>query len=73
MISEKILHHEIIKNGEFTETINKKVISSETFKVFVEDILNGKINDNKIEKYIKKSNNIEKDLNKSKKLKKLIN
>ena len=36
----------MIKNGEFTETINKKAI----FKVFVEDILNGKINDNKIEK-----------------------
>ena len=34
------------------------------FKVFVEDILNGKINNNKIEKYIKKINNIEKDLNK---------
>ena len=33
----------------------------------MEDILNGKIKDNKIEKYIKKINNIEKDLNKSKK------
>ena len=61
------LYNEIIKNGEFTETIIKKVMSSEIFKVFVEDILNGKINDNKIEKYIKKINNIEKDLNKSKK------
>ena len=48
------LYDEIIKNGKFTETINKKVISSEMFKVFVEDILNGKINDNKIEKYMKK-------------------
>ena len=67
------LYNEIIKNGEFTETIDKKVVSSEIFKVFVEDILNGKINDNKIEKYIKKINNIEKDLNKSKKVKKLIN
>ena len=37
--------------------------SSEIFKVFVEDILNGKINNNKIEKYINKINNIEKDLN----------
>ena len=51
------LYNEIIKNREFAETINKKVISSEIFKVFVEDILNGKINDNKIERkrYIKKS------------------
>ena len=65
------LYDEIIKNGKFTETINKKVISSEIFKVFVEDILNGKINDNKIEKYIKKINIIEKDLNKSKKGKKI--
>ena len=37
----------------------------------MEDILNGKINDNKIEKYIKKINNIEKDLNKSKKSEKI--
>ena len=33
----------------------------------MEDILNGKINDNKLEKYVKKINDIEKDLNKSKK------
>ena len=45
----------MIKNGKFSENINKKVISSEIFKLFVEDILNGKINNNKIEKYIKKS------------------
>ena len=53
--------------------LEKKSISSKLFKDFLEDILNGKISDNKIEKYIKKINNIEKDLNKSKKVKKLIN
>ena len=42
----------------------EKSVSSKLFKGFLEDILNGKINDNKIEKYIKKINNIEKDLNK---------
>ena len=67
------LYNEIIKNGEFSKKTGKKSISSEIIKVFVEDILNGKINDNKIEKYIKKINNIEKDLNESKKVKKLIN
>ena len=48
----------------------------EIFKVFMEDILNGKINDNKIEKYVRKINDIEKDLNKSlksEKINKLIN
>ena len=48
----------------------------EIFKVFMEDILNGKINDNKIEKYARKINDIEKDLNKSlksEKINKLIN
>ena len=35
------------------------------------DILNGKINDNQIENYIKKINDIEKDLNKFKKSKKI--
>ena len=49
--------------------LGKKSISSKLFKDFLEDILNGKINDNKIEKYINKINNIEKDLNKSKKVK----
>ena len=48
-------YDEIIKNGEFSEKIGKKYISSMLFKDFLEDILNGKINDNKIEKYIKKS------------------
>ena len=37
------LYDTIIKNGEFTETVNKKVISSKIFKDFVEDILNGNI------------------------------
>ena len=48
------LYNEIIKNGKFNETVNKKVISSKIFKDFVEDILNGKINNNnKKEKYQK--------------------
>ena len=51
----------------------KKAISSEIFKVFVEDILNGKINDNKIEKYIKKSIILKKIEINQKKVKKLIN
>ena len=51
----------------------KKAISSEIFKVFVEDILNGKINDNKIEKYIKKSIILKKIEINLKKVKKLIN
>ena len=58
------LFDEIIKNGEFSEKIKKKSISSKLFKDFLEDIVNGKINDNKIKNYIKKTNNIEKDLNK---------
>ena len=41
------------------------------FKDFLEDILNGKIKDNKIENYIRKINDIEKDLNKSRKSKKI--
>ena len=39
--------------------------------MFLENILNGKINDNKIENYIRKINDIEKDLNKAKKRKKI--
>ena len=58
------LYDEIIKNGEFSKKIGRKSISSKLFKDFLEDILNGKINDNKIENYIKKINDIEKDLNK---------
>ena len=49
------LYNNIIKNGESSEKINKKVISSEIFQAFMDDILNGKINDNKIEKYVKKN------------------
>ena len=49
----------------------KKSISSKAFKDILEDILNGKINDNKIEDYIEKINSIEKDLNKSKKSNKI--
>ena len=48
------LYNEIIKNGEFSEKINKKNNSSYEFKKFMENILNGKVIDNKI---IKKKNN----------------
>ena len=61
------LYNEIIKNGEFTETTNKKVISSKIFTDFVEDISNVKINDNnKKEKYKKRFDDVEKNLTKSK-------
>ena len=36
------LYNEIIKNGEFSENINKKNISSYDFKKVIENILNGK-------------------------------
>ena len=55
------LYDEIIKNGEFSETINKKVISSNIFKEFLENILSGNIKDNKAENYIKGINDIEKN------------
>ena len=61
------LYDEVIKNGEFSEKFLKKSISSKAFKDVLEDILNGKINDNEIENYIEKINDIEKDLNKFKK------
>ena len=49
------LYNEIIKNGEFTITANKKVISSKILKKIVEDILNRKIdNCNKKEEYKKR-------------------
>ena len=64
------LYDEIIKNGEFTETANKKVISSKIFKDFAEDILNGNIkNNNKKEIYKKRLDGVENDLTKSKKSK----
>ena len=56
------LYDETIKDGEFTTTFNKKVISSKIFKDFVEDTLNGKIhNSNKKEKYTKIFNDVEKN------------
>ena len=58
------LYDEIIKNGEFSKKFKKKSISSKALQDFLEDILNGKINDNEIENYIEKINDIEKDLNK---------
>ena len=61
------LYNEIIKNGEFTETANKKVISSKIFKDFAEDILNGNIkNNNKNKIYKKRLDGVENDLIKSK-------
>ena len=67
------LYDEIIKNGEFRETINKKVISSNIFKNFLENILSRNIKDNEAEDYIKGINDIEKKLNRSKKGKKINN
>ena len=53
------LYNKIIENGEFTVTANKKVISSEIFKDFVEDILNRKINNNNTkEKYKKRFDDV---------------
>ena len=66
------LYNKITENGEFTETANKKVISSKIFKDFVEDILNGKINNNnKKEKYKRRFDDIEKNLTKSTESKKV--
>ena len=55
------LYDEIIKNGEFSETINKKVISSNIFKNFLENILSGNIKDNEAEYYIRGIDDIEKN------------
>ena len=66
------LYNEIIKNGEFSETINKKVISSNIFKHFLENILSGNTKDNEAEDdYIRGIVDFEKKLNKSKKGKKI--
>ena len=56
------LYDEIIKNGEFSETINKKVISSNIFKKFLENILSENIKDNEAKDYIKGINDIEKKI-----------
>ena len=59
------LYDKIIKKKEFTETVNKKVISSKIFKDFIEDILNGNINNsNKKEIYKKRLDGVENDLTK---------
>ena len=64
------LYDKIIKNGEFTETVNKKVISSKIFKDFIEDILSGDINVNNNKKiYKKRLDSVKNDLTKSKKSK----
>ena len=50
------LYDKIIKEEEFTGTVNKKVISSKIFKDFIEYMLSGNINDiNKKEIYKKDS------------------
>ena len=68
------LYDEIIKNGEFTGTANKNVISSKIFKDFVEDILIGYIiGYNNKEKYKKRLSNVEKDLSKAKKVEMFVN
>ena len=66
------LYNEIIKNGEFSENINKKKFSSYDFKKVIENILNGKIDDNKMIKKIKKINEIENDLKENENVNKLI-
>ena len=48
------LYNKIIKEEEFTGTVNKKVISSKIFKDFIEDILTGKINNNNKKEIYKK-------------------
>ena len=48
------LHNKIIKEEEFTGTVNKKVISSKIFKDFIEDILSRNINDNNKKEIYKK-------------------
>ena len=67
------LYNEIIKNGEFSENINKKKFSSFDFKKVIENILNGKIDDNKMIKKIKKINEIENDLEENENFNKLKN
>ena len=57
------LYNEIFKNGEFSENISEKNISSYEFKKIMENILNGKVDDNKMIKAIITSNKIENDLN----------
>ena len=67
------LYDKIIKEEEFTGTVNKKAISSKIFKYFIEDILSGEINNsNKKEIYKKRLDGVENDLTKSKKVKMLI-
>ena len=48
------LYNEIIKNGEFSENINKKNVSLYDLKKIMENILNGKVDNNKM---IKKNKN----------------
>ena len=57
------LYNEIIKNGEFSKKINKKNISSYEFKKFMENILKGKVNDNKMIEEIKIINEYENNSN----------
>ena len=59
------LFDKIIKEEEFTGTVNKKVILSKIFNDFIGDILSGNINDNnKKEIYKKKLDDVENNLTK---------
>ena len=59
------LYDKIIKEEEFTGTVNKKIISSKIFKDFTEDMLSGEINNNsKKEIYKKRLNDVENNLTK---------
>ena len=48
------LFDKIIKEEEFTGTVNKKVILSKIFNDFIGDILSGNINDNNKKEIYKK-------------------
>ena len=59
------LFDKIIKEEEFTGTVNKKVILSKIFNDFIGDILSRNINDNnKKEIYKKKLDDVENNLTK---------
>ena len=59
------LYTKLLEEKIITETVNNKVISSEIFKNFMNDIVNGNINNYNIkEEYNKIFNDIEKDLDK---------
>ena len=58
------LCNKIIKNGKFrVKTKKKYYVSSNLFKIFLENILSGKIKYNDVEDHKEEINNIENDLN----------